>query len=194
MATQIVPAPEHTERLTPEVRALLVAAAPHVRRIGTAEPGQAAALSIALTAALADLYPVLPLHVETQLCRRATRIVSRRDEVTGPELTDALDALSVDEPNVSQLASLAVAGIDTTGRRTLSVVRAGSTLVVITEQPGSLTCRFAVDTYRLPTVDELDPEQDEVFRRQPGEWVLVEQAGDDDLAAVERIVTEAVAS
>lgn len=180
-----------TTTLTPEVRALLAAAAPHVRRFGTAEPGQAPALSVALTVALTELYPVLPLNVETSLRRRAAQVVSRRDEITGPELADALDALAADSPDVAQLAALAVAGIDAAGRRILSVIRSGSTLVVAAEQPASLTARFAVDVYRLPTAEELDPDQDEYFRRQPGEWVLVDQDGADDAAAVDRMVAEA---
>lgn len=64
-------------------------------------------------------------------------------------------------------------------------------LVVTTRQPSSLAFEFAVDSFRLPTPDEIDPDQDEP--RTPGEWVLVDQYGGHGADEVPGMVAEATA-
>jgi len=63
-------------------------------------------------------------------------------------------------------------------------------LVVATRQPSSLAFEFAVDSFRLPTRDELDPDQDDP--RMPGKWILVDQYGDHSRDAVPGMLASAV--
>lgn len=62
-------------------------------------------------------------------------------------------------------------------------------LVVTTRQPSSIAFEYAVDSFRLPTADELDPDQDEP--RAPGEWVLVDQYGGHSVDEVPGMVADA---
>lgn len=64
-------------------------------------------------------------------------------------------------------------------------------LVVTTRQPSSLAFEFAVDSFRLPTSDEIDPDQDEP--RTPDEWVLVDQYGGHGADEVPGMVADATA-
>ncbi|MFK0140703.1 hypothetical protein [Streptomyces murinus] len=64
-------------------------------------------------------------------------------------------------------------------------------LVVAYRQPSSTAFEFAVDAYRAPTRDELDPDQDEP--RAPGKWVLVDQYGDHSADMVPGMVEDATA-
>lgn len=64
-------------------------------------------------------------------------------------------------------------------------------LVVATRQPSSIAFEFAVDSFRLPTVDECDPDQDEP--RTPGEWILVDQYGGHGTDEVPGMVADAIA-
>lgn len=77
------------------------------------------------------------------------------------------------------LAALTAHG--TTGARILTAHRQGTTLTVATHQP-TAHHPYAVDTFRLPTDAETDPDQTDPLT--PGEWILVDSWGDhgeDDL-------------
>lgn len=62
-------------------------------------------------------------------------------------------------------------------------------LIVATRQPSSLSFEFAVDSFRLPTPDETDPDQDEPCA--PGEWILVDQYGDHSEDEMPRMLADA---
>ncbi|WP_081241701.1 MULTISPECIES: hypothetical protein [Streptomyces] len=64
-------------------------------------------------------------------------------------------------------------------------------LVVATRQPSSIAAEFAVDTFRLPTPDETDPDQTDPYK--PGQWILIDQYGDHTEDAVPSMVGEATA-
>jgi len=64
-------------------------------------------------------------------------------------------------------------------------------LVVATRQPSSIAFEYAVDSFRLPTTDEVDPDQDEP--RTPGAWILVDQYGDHSADAIPGMVADATA-
>lgn len=64
-------------------------------------------------------------------------------------------------------------------------------LVVATRQPSSIAFEFTVDAFRLPTPNELDPDQVEPCA--PGEWILVDQYGDYNADAVPGMVEDATA-
>lgn len=64
-------------------------------------------------------------------------------------------------------------------------------LIVATRQPSSSAFEFAVDSFRLPSADELDPDQDEP--RAPGEWILVDQYGAHGADEIPGIVADATA-
>lgn len=83
--------------------------------------------------------------------------------------------------------ALAVIGTGPTAQ-ILSVTQAGAALVVATEQPNGYFA-YAVDTFRLPTDAETDPEQ--VDPRAPGEWILIDQHGDHSADDVDRMTANA---
>ena len=62
-------------------------------------------------------------------------------------------------------------------------------LVVTYRQPTSIAFEFAVDSFRLPTPDELDVDQDEP--RAAGEWILVDQYGGHGRDEVPGMVADA---
>lgn len=64
-------------------------------------------------------------------------------------------------------------------------------LVVATRQPSSIAFEYAVDAFRPPTADEVDPDQDEP--RTPGEWILVDQYGGHSEDEIPGMVTAATA-
>ena len=64
-------------------------------------------------------------------------------------------------------------------------------LVVATRQPSSIAFEYAVDSFRLPTADETDPDQDEP--RTPGEWILADQYGSHSTDEIPGMVTDATA-
>lgn len=88
-------APERadTTPTTSQVRALLAAAGPHIRRINAPGTNQAHTLSIALTIAALELFPRLSQDEETALCRAAIQAVPRRHAITATELADTLATL-----------------------------------------------------------------------------------------------------
>jgi hypothetical protein len=89
------------------------------------------------------------------------------------------------------IARRALAGIGTSAEaRILRVVRTGTVLTVATEQPGQYF-PIGVDTFRLPTADEVDPDQDEP--RGASEWVLADQYGGFGEDEVEQMMAEALA-
>lgn len=71
--------------------------------------------------------------------------------------------------------------------RILSAAFVGDALIVATAQPGAYF-KYGVDTFRLPTASETDPDQTDP--RTPGEWVLVDSAGAHTEADVPRLVRE----
>lgn len=64
-------------------------------------------------------------------------------------------------------------------------------LVVTTRQPTSVAFEFAVDSFRLPTANETDPDQTEPHT--PGEWILVDQYGGHGEDDVPGMVADATA-
>ncbi|MFJ6608161.1 hypothetical protein [Streptomyces lydicus] len=56
----------------------------------------------------------------------------------------------------------------------ISVHRDGEALIVATQQPGAFHT-FAVDTFRLPTAEEIDPDQ--VDPLTAGAWLLIDSRG-----------------
>ncbi|MEV8548347.1 hypothetical protein AB0L04_00630 [Streptomyces glaucescens] len=89
------------------------------------------------------------------------------------------------------IARRALAGIGTSAEaRILRVVRTGTVLTVATEQPGQYF-PIGVDTFRLPTADEVDLDQDEP--RGASEWVLADQYGGFGEDEVEQMMADALA-
>lgn len=75
----------------------------------------------------------------------------------------------------------------------LSATRVATALIVVTDQPDSYACRYAVDTWALPTDAETDPELADWARRPAGQPYLIDQGGDDGPDGVARMVAEAEA-
>ncbi|GAA2192768.1 hypothetical protein [Streptomyces bangladeshensis] len=75
--------------------------------------------------------------------------------------------------------------------RILQIVRLGSVLIVATEEPSSRWSRFAVDTFRLPTADDTDPDFDE--GRAPKRWVPLAGWGGDGVDEVPGMLAKATA-
>lgn len=73
----------------------------------------------------------------------------------------------------------------------LDAVWVRGALVVATRQPSSHAFAFAVDSFRLPTPDETDPDQDEP--RTPGAWILADQYGSHSADDVPGMVVDATA-
>ena len=89
------------------------------------------------------------------------------------------------------IARRALAGIGTSAdARILRVVLAGSVLTVATEQQGHYF-PIGVDTFRLPTADETDLDQDEP--RGVSDWVLADQYGGFGEDEVEQMMSDALA-
>jgi hypothetical protein len=87
------------------------------------------------------------------------------------------------------IARRALATIGTpAGARILRVVRTGTVLTVATEQPDGYF-RFAVDSFRLPTPAETDPDQVDPYT--PGQWILTDQLGDHVDCHIDRMIAEA---
>lgn len=55
--------------------------------------------------------------------------------------------------------------------------------------PTPFAAVYAVDTFRLPTLAELDPDQDDP--RASGQWVLIDQSASDDGADIARMKRDA---
>jgi hypothetical protein len=88
-------------------------------------------------------------------------------------------------------ARRALAGIGTpAGARILRVVRTDDVLTVVTEQPAGYF-PYCVDSFRLPTPAETDPEQ--VDPCPQGRWILADQLGDHAEDQVERMIEQATA-
>lgn len=70
-----------------------------------------------------------------------------------------------------------------------SVTEIGNARIFVYDEPTAYH-PYAVDTYRLPTADETDPDQ--VDPRDPRHLVLVESAGDHSAADIPRMIAETV--
>ena len=95
-----------------------------------------------------------------------------------------------------EAARAALASIGTTvnamrGAYILSAHRIGDALVVATDQPSRSAFAYAVDVFRLPTVEETDPEQTDPCT--PGQWILIDQYGGHSSSDVPAMVDSAVA-
>lgn len=79
----------------------------------------------------------------------------------------------------------------TPGTRIIAAHRIG-TAIVVAQHNEAWDYPYAVDTFRLPTDAETDPELADWARVTPGQWMLVEQAaalGEDELP---RLTNEAI--
>lgn len=85
--------------------------------------------------------------------------------------------------------ALTAHGIGPTAR-ILSVTRIDTALIVVTHDADA-THPYAVDTFRLPTAAETDPEL--VDPRTPGQWILIEEQADDTPDAISRMVAATTA-
>ncbi|MCX4993434.1 hypothetical protein [Streptomyces sp. NBC_00568] len=102
---------------------------------------------------------------------------------------DLFDLQARNEAEAARLAAaLATIGIGQSAR-IVSTVQLGTTLIVNAEQPDAYF-RYTVDVFRLPTLDEIDPEQADP--RTPGEWILIDPLGDHAPEAVDRMIRDAI--
>lgn len=89
------------------------------------------------------------------------------------------------------IARRALATIGTpAGARILRVVRTGTVLTVATEQLDGYF-RYCVDSFRLPTPAETDPDQVDPYT--PGEWILADQYGDHVEGQIDGMMADAIA-
>ncbi|MDJ1137942.1 hypothetical protein [Streptomyces iconiensis] len=125
-----------------------------------------------------------------QSCRRhpAAGRFMRTCSGCATELYNLEQANAVRRQAREALAAWGMAGAE---RTVLSAARVGDVLVVATHAPESRAAEFAVDVFRQPTADELDAASNDISLRNPGEWVLIDQAGDDDAAAVPGMLRDA---
>jgi hypothetical protein len=101
------------------------------------------------------------------------------------------ELFNIEQANRARSAApAALAAIHATGARILSAAFVGDALLVATHQPNAWL-PYSVDTFRRPTVAETDPELADWARREPSDWVLVEQAGSHVEADVPRMLAEA---
>ncbi|MGW3821819.1 hypothetical protein ACWEAF_05790 [Streptomyces sp. NPDC005071] len=87
-------------------------------------------------------------------------------------------------------AALTAAGYSPTAT-ILSITVINDTMVIAHQDgvPSPFAAAYAVDTFRLPTVAEVNPEQDDP--RTPGQWVLIDQYATDDGADIARMKRDA---
>lgn len=87
-------------------------------------------------------------------------------------------------------AALTAAGYSPTAT-ILSITVINDTMVIAHQNgvPTPFAAVYAVDTFRLPTLAELDPDQDDP--RAPGQWVLLDQSASDDGADIARMRRDA---
>lgn len=78
-----------------------------------------------------------------------------------------------------------------TGTKVIDAAWVRGALVVTSHQPNSQAFEYAIDSFRLPTPDETDTDQDEP--RAPGEWILVDQYGGHSADEVPGMVADATA-
>lgn len=89
------------------------------------------------------------------------------------------------------IARRALARIGTSADvRILQIVRTGPVITVATEQPGEYFA-YGVDSFRLPTPAETDPEQTDPI--DPTHWLLADQYGGHGADEVDRMMSSAVA-
>jgi hypothetical protein len=117
-----------------------------------------------------------PFMAECSGCKRELFDLQARNEAEAKRYQDAR-------------AALAVIGTDPAAR-IVSVTQVGTALVIATEQSGYF--EFCVDTFRPPTVAETDPELTDWARRDPGEWVLMDQDGRHGADEVDDMVSNAI--
>lgn len=125
---------------------------------------------------------------------RTTVPVAISDIVTAPALSPADAAAHRAASYVIDTSAEARTALTLIGApaavRILSAVRVGTGLIVATEHIGR-DYRYAVDTFRLPTPAETDPELADWARRTPGRWLLIDQAGAHLATDVPAMIREA---
>ncbi|CUW31749.1 hypothetical protein [Streptomyces reticuli] len=75
--------------------------------------------------------------------------------------------------------------------RILGIQRAGTVLIVATEEPAGRWSRFAVDTFRFPTADDTDPDFEE--GQAPKRWIPLAGWGGDGVDEVPGMLAKATA-
>lgn len=75
-------------------------------------------------------------------------------------------------------ARTALTLIGMAGARILTVQATPTTLIVATHLPHPSGFEYGVDVFRLPTPAETDPDLADDYRLNPGQWLLIWQAGD----------------
>lgn len=94
---------------------------------------------------------------------------------------------------VETAATQALATIGMTVSTDLTILSAhltDTTLTVATRHEGAYF-EYGVDVLRLPTAEETDPELADDYRLNPGEWVLIWQAGDHHPDTVPSMLADA---
>ncbi|MFI1161433.1 hypothetical protein [Streptomyces sioyaensis] len=105
------------------------------------------------------------------------------------------DLYDIEQRNLAEAAALraqARQALDILGTspdaQIISARRHGDALIVATQQPGAFH-PVAVDTFRLPTADETDPEQ--VDPLTPGAWLLIDSRGGHDRTELQAMIRSA---
>ncbi|MEU9849311.1 hypothetical protein [Streptomyces sp. NPDC047985] len=76
------------------------------------------------------------------------------------------------------------------GTRVLSITRIRTTMVISTANPNPRAAfPYAVDSFRLPTTEESDPDQVDPY--PAGEWILVDQIGNHSRSDVDDMLRNA---
>lgn len=76
--------------------------------------------------------------------------------------------------------------------RIVDIHRAGTVLIIVTEDPNARWSPYAVDTFRIPTPDNTDPSFD-TAGDAPKRWTPLAEWGSDDPAAVPGMLAKATA-
>lgn len=118
-----------------------------------------------------------PFLAECYGCKRELFDIQARNEAEAARRKTARAALTL---------------IGTPAAEILTIDVTDTTLIVATRQPGAYF-EYAVDVFRLPTLEETDPELADDYRLTPGQWLLIWQAGDHDQTAVPGMVEDAKA-
>jgi hypothetical protein len=87
--------------------------------------------------------------------------------------------------------ALTTIGVPTATRIT-RIHRAGTVLIIATEDPNARWSPYAVDTFRIPTPDNTDPSYD-TAGDAPKRWTPLAEWGSDDPAAVPVMLAKATA-
>lgn len=116
-----------------------------------------------------------PFLAECYGCKRELFDIQARNEAEAAQRSTARQALAL---------------IGTPNAEILTTVATDTTLIVATRQPNAYL-EYGVDVFRLPTAEETDPELADDYRLNPGQWLLVWQAGDHDRTDVDGMVDDA---